>query len=142
MDNKNTSQLPGLIDRAKMLLERPAVRYVISGGTSFAVEQAIFMFCLYSLGTKAGLANVVSLVGSWTVNYTLSHYFVFRGHGTKMSRSVPKYIALAVFNLAVTTAIITLLVDHLGLPGFAVKPAVSILAAAWTFFAYKLLIFR
>jgi putative flippase GtrA len=117
-------------------------RYVMAGGISYCVEVGSFLAFYYLLHINSGIANVLSMLTSLSVNYLLSHFFVFKDQQVHLGQSLPRYLALVVFNITVSSLIVEVLVTHLHAPGFIVKPFVSAGIAGWTYFAYRVFVFK
>jgi putative flippase GtrA len=117
-------------------------RYVIAGGVSYCVEVSSFLVFYYLFHVHSGIANALSMIVALTVNYLLSHFFVFKDQQVHLGRSFPRYFALVTFNIVLSSVIVDVLVSHLHTPGFIAKPFVSAGIAAWTYFAYKIFVFK
>ncbi len=130
-----------MADLIRKLLAKQGVRYVISGGTCYVADFCFFVTFYYGIHLGSGMANVCATLLSWMLNYSLSHYFVFRGQHHGIGKSLPRYMALAGFNLVVSTLLIQFLVDSVGIQGYIVKPLINILIVGWTFIAYRRFVF-
>jgi putative flippase GtrA len=116
-------------------------RYVVAGGISYCVEVSSFLAFYYWLHIHSGIANVLSMLTSLSVNYLLSHFFVFKDQQVHLGRSFPRYFALVVFNITVSSLLVDFLISHVHAPGFVVKPFISAGIAGWTYVAYQKFVF-
>lgn len=130
-----------MLRHIKRLFERRGARYVFSGGVSYGVELASFLFFYYVVRLESGVANACSLFVALLVNYLLAHHFVFIDYAKNVKRSLPRYVLLVSFNIAASSVIVSLLVSHFNLKAYLVKPVVSACFAAWTYVAYKKFVF-
>lgn len=127
----------------KKVMDHEASRYVLSGATTFLLENISFLVIFYSVSRKVVFANVASVVISGIYNFALSKFYVFRmtKHVGRTFHQLALYVAIVIINTLVSTlAIAWLLNNRLG--AYLAKPAVTLLIAAWTFYIYKFIIFK
>jgi putative flippase GtrA len=122
------------------LTDKQLLRYLVSGGISFGVDQLLFLLFFYVWSWKGFAASIVSLAIGWTVNYLLSQFFVFSNQAA-IGRSLVRYLLLASANFGFTTLFIAVTVDGLHAPAFIMKPLVGVLVILWTFYAYRRFVF-
>ena len=120
-----------------------ASRYLLSGITTFIIENISFSLIFYGTGKRLVLANVMSIAISGCYNFILSKFFVF--NKTKnMGRTeiqLALYISIVIINTLVSTLLISGLVGR-GFNPYIIKPLVTLLIVLWTFFIYKFVIFK
>ena len=127
----------------RYVIKARLVRYILSGILSFIIENSTFLILYYPLHLEVKLANVISICVALTVNFFVSKYYVFEDKASLIyaKKQFVKYTALVAVNLFISTVIVSTLVHH-GLKGYLAKPMVTVVIAAWTYIAYKKLVFR
>lgn len=116
------------------------LRYLLSGGITYAVEFGTFLILYYACGLPSGVAAALSYAFAWVVNYLLAHHFVFGDYEKVLRKSLPRYMSVALFNLLFNTFAVQFLVET-GLKAYVAKFCVSALIALWTYVAYKKFVF-
>lgn len=114
------------------------VRYIISGGLSFLTENLSFLLFFYVLSIMVSAANVMSIIVALILNFFVSKHYVFDGsHAeSKAAHQFLKYLVLVGLNMTVSTICVSSLVGH-NVPGYVAKPAVTVMIAGWTYFAFR-----
>jgi putative flippase GtrA len=121
----------------KILSNRP-IKFILTGGIAFSVEYTSFIFLVYFVDSNLVISNIVSFGLGLVTSFLLNKNWVF-GNKEKSKRQPILYLALALFNLAVSTLII-------GTVGKIIEPAIIkivmvIMIAVWNYFIYKYFIF-
>lgn len=98
--------------------------FVVVSLSSFVVDYLLFAMFSLAGGLGAAAATVAARVISATFNYTLNRLAAFRVSGKEYTPL--RYLALAVFILAVNSGLMWLFADTLGLPGLVVKIPVEL----------------
>lgn len=131
-----------LTHKAKLLLARRAVRYIIVGGVCFMFEYGIFLGILYGFDTFVGLAQAASYVLALVVNFLLLRLWAFQtSEPGSTARQIVLYALLVCFNLPASSLLAEWL-TIVGLSPFVVKVIVVGVVAVWNYVVYKKLIFR
>ena len=119
-----------------------SVRYVISGGLSFATENITFLFAFYVLDLTPAVSNVASVLVAVLVNFLVSKYFVFNSgtHAHSSKKQAVLYGMLIIFNLCASTLTIRFLIGR-GVAGYLAKPLLAIVIAIWSYACYRKWIF-
>ena len=127
----------------RQLLEKRIVRYLISGVTSFCIENATFLVLYYGVKLHVRPANIASVLVALSANFLLTRYFVFRHNAPlKAAKSqLVRYGLLAVFNITASTYGVGFMV-HSHVPGFVAKPLMTMLVACWNYVLYRTVIFK
>ena len=107
--------------RDSVLIYRKLLKFALSGVSSFLVDYIMFaFFTLFFTGTSGAIySNVLARLISSAFNYAVNRNFVFRDT-SKITSSLPKYIALASSVLAMNTCLLYMLTS-LGVPVMAAK---------------------
>lgn len=116
------------------------VRYAFVGGASAALELVVFQ-ALYALaGIGIAPSNIIALVASTAVNFTLNRSLAFKSTANP-ARSLVLYLVLFVFNTTFSTLAITWLVG-LGIHSVVAKLMTMFCIVMWNFVLYRKVIFK
>ena len=110
-------------------------KFSVSSLVGFLTDYCLF-FVLSMLTGNLPLSNVGARCASSTVNYTLNKKLVFHSNGSIVASAAP-YFALAALILIGNTAVLSLLVNTLGIPQMAAKLLTEILFFALSYFVQK-----
>lgn len=117
----------------------PALKYLVVGGISFALDFVLLVFLHEVLGVDLWIATPVAFLASFAVNYLLSRFFTFAGTGAK-GASFFKYAALVAFN-AVAASLVVSGFEVLGGSYMLGKIISTAAMTVWNFFIYKYWVF-
>lgn len=114
------------------------IKFIITGSVAFGIEYVSFIFLVYLVDSNLVVSNVVSFSLGLVTSFLLNKNWVFKNK-EKSKKQPILYLALALFNLTVSTLII-------GTIGKFIEPAIIkiimvILIAVWNYFIYKYFIF-
>ncbi len=116
------------------------VRYAFVGGASAVFELVVFQ-ALYALaGIGIAPSNIIALVASTAVNFTLNRSLAFKSTANP-ARSLVLYLVLFVFNTTFSTLAITWLVG-LGIHSVVAKLMTMFCIVMWNFVLYRKVIFK
>lgn len=118
------------------------IRYLTTGGFSFAIEFAIFMILVH-LKTSLVLANTASFLTGLLVSFFLHKLWSFAGeqqHQTKAQ--FVSYALLAIINLLLSNIIIYELVEVVSIPKQIAKILVMAIIVCWNYAILGKFIFR
>lgn len=119
------------------------LRYGVVGLIVLAADFAAYAVALWAMPGAVVPANVLGkLVGAAT-GFVLHRSITFRGakrHGTQ--RQLASYIALLLFNMAMSSTLLWLLVDRLGCDPYLSKIAVDVIVIGTAFLGSRLLVWR
>jgi putative flippase GtrA len=102
-----------LVFRAADILERHvAIRFIISGGTSAAVDLFLLFLLNSVLGVHYLASAVLAFIGAFGVSFTLHKFWTFRSHGEKAHRQAALYLLASLFGLFLNTILMYLFVQH------------------------------
>lgn len=124
-------------------LRRQAIRYLVTGVASAAVEYGLFALFEGGFGWSIPLANSLAMACAFAVNFTLSRFWTFSGAGgaVETARSLALYLVLLGFNMVATAWLIGLFVSW-GVAALVAKPITMALVVAWNFILYRTVVFR
>ena len=124
------------------------VKFALSGVLSYIVDNGFFN--LFDLVIFAGLANrnaiitvsaVLARILSSIFNFILNKKTVFNQNGN-VGSTLARYYALAAIQLGVSTGLVVLLVDLIGLPAGIVKAVIDIIISIISFNIQKRFVFK
>ena len=128
--------------RILKLTENQKIRYLVVGGSSFAVE-----FALFAVLTKASanlfVANSLSFLAGLLMSFWLHKQWSFAGdHKMQTGKQFASYALLAAINLVLTNVIIGILVNAADVPELGAKVLTMFAIVIWNFFFMSRLIFK
>lgn len=116
-------------------------RYLVVGGGTAVVEFVTFNLLVH-FGIPPAAANAISFCLAVVVNFSGYRWWSFAGdHGIRGRTQFIAYLALALVNVTVTTAIIYRL-DRLGTPPWIAKLGCMAMVTVWNYFLLNYVIFR
>ena len=128
--------------RLAELRQRPGLRYVVVGGSTYVLE-LIAIVVAQRLGASAVVAVAVSFWLGLLVSFTLQKLVTFEDKRTHHRVVVPQITAFALlvsFNFAFTI-LVTKLLEHV-LPVVAIRTLAIGTTTMWNYYLYKTRIFR
>ena len=121
------------------LYKHKVVRFLISGGSAAAVEYVAFV--ALTLATPILVANSISFACGFVVSFILNKKWVFASVGNSKIQ-LTRYFILALVNLAISTALIWILVDVAHVYDLIAKIAVMLVIACWNYVIFSRVIFK
>lgn len=125
----------------KSFTERRFARYVLVGGTTFAIDFVLFSILHSMFGWNILLANTISYWSSIAFNFSMNQSWTFQGDQTTLRRNLILYLSLLVLNFGFSSAFLTITVGW-GLNPQIAKITATGLQTIWTYIAYKKVIFK
>lgn len=116
------------------------VRYAFVGGASAAFELVVFQVLYALAGMGIAPSNIIALVASTAVNFTMNRSLAFKSSANP-TRSLVLYLVLFAFNTTFSTLAITWLVS-LGLHSAVAKLMTMVCIVMWNFVLYRKVIFK
>ena len=118
-------------------------RYLGVGAVAFSAEYTLFAL-LHYWHWKAGAAQAVSFLFALVISFTMNRTWAFRTrlaplHGQRIQ--FMQYASLALFNLILTTTVISLLVAN-RVPALIAKVMIMAAVSCWNFMLYRTVIFK
>lgn len=126
---------------SKILADR-RLRYLISGGTSAALEYLVFILLQYTLSMLI-FSNIASFLFGLIVSFLLHRVWSFKGaHTTGVSKQALTYTLLALVNMGLSSVIIYGLVYIARLDPWIAKFCVMALVVSWNYVILNRIIFK
>lgn len=126
---------------AKKTYEHRFMRYVLVGGTTFALDIGLFSLLHSLLGWDILLANTVSYWTAIAFNFTVNRTWTFTAKQTALRRNLYLYTGLLVCNFAFSSVFL-MIVTSMGLNPQVAKIIATCLQTLWTYIAYVKVVFR
>lgn len=125
--------------KARKKLIGQAVRYLIVGFSSAAIELVIFFVLFNLLGINIVIGNIVAITCATTYNFFMSHKWTFKSVSS-LPRSIVLYLILFVWNQLFSSWALLGLIS-LGMHSLLAKTITIGCIAAWNFFLYRKVVF-
>lgn len=117
-------------------------KFLASGIIGISVNLGLF-HALYVIGVPYLTGSVVSFAFALSVGFILQKYWTFEDRGReRLHAQFASYAALALFNLALNTGIVFMLVEKLSVYYLLAQAIGAALVAIDSFIAYQLFIFK
>ena len=119
------------------------LRYGLVGLIVLAADFAAYVLALWTMPGAVVPANVAGKLTGAATGFVLHRSITFRGekrHGT--GRQLASYIALLLFNMALSSTLLWLLVNRLGGDPYLSKIAVDVIVIGTAFVGSRLLVWR
>jgi putative flippase GtrA len=138
------SVIQDLLAKPKLieLRQRPGLRYVLVGGTTYVVELAVIVLAQH-LGASAVRAVAISFWFGLIVSFTLQKLVTFsdrRTHHKVVLSQIASFSLLVLFNFGFTI-VVTKLLQH-ALPVVVIRTLAIGITTLWNYYLYKTRIFR
>ena len=118
------------------------LRYIISGGTGAVVNIGTLFILTHYLQVWYLASSVAAFITSFLVSFYLQRTWTFQQHlPDSMTRQAARYLAVALFNLVLNTAIVYASVEYLGFWYVLAQVFAGGIVAVSSFFIYKHLVF-
>ncbi|MBN8432190.1 GtrA family protein [Microbulbifer salipaludis] len=122
----------------RCLLPR-AVRFAAVGGVATAIQYTVLVLLVELFGVVAIAASALAYGLSALANYLLNYHFTFGG-AVEHSRSLPKFVAVAVVGLAINTLCFALAATQL--PYLAAQVVATLVTLAGNFLLHQYWVYR
>ncbi len=126
----------------KQLLQRSGYRYVIIGGSVYALELVVIVIA-QSLGATAVVAVGLSFWIGLVVSFMLQKLITFGDKRANHKVLIPQIVAfslLVLFNFSFTVLVTKLLIN--AIPAVATRTLALLITTIWNFYLYKTRIFK
>jgi putative flippase GtrA len=130
------------MERIKQLLSRPGYRYLLIGGSVYALELVIIVVAQW-LGASAVWAVAISFCLGTLVSFFLQKLVTFRDKRMHHRILIPQLVAtalLVLWNLGFSVLVTKLLQSHL--PAVVTRTLALGVTTIWNFYLYKTRIFK
>jgi dolichol-phosphate mannosyltransferase len=119
------------------------MRFAASGIVAALVGAATVYMLTDIAGLWYVLSSLLSFIGASVVAFSLQKFWTFQERTMhRIPLQTTQTLALALFNIALNTALIYVLVDHVGLYYLFAQCLIYGIIGAIDFFAYKYVIFK
>lgn len=119
------------------------VRYAVVGMTSLFANLFLYTILLHELHWWYLGASIASFIVGGVVSFTLHKFWTFKQQRLKyIVRELPRYVVAVGINLALTAALVFLLVSDFSVPAWTANVVANICVAIWGFFVFKYIVFR
>ncbi|URN06434.1 GtrA family protein [Actinomadura madurae] len=122
------------------LLTHSAIRYLIIGGLSFAVDFGVLFVAHGMLDVRLPVATTAAFLTSFAVNFGLNRVWSF-GSRSPVGRQLVRYVSLVVVNTVVTVLLVSGLAA-VGVQYLVAKTIVTAGLVALNYVAYRVWVFR
>lgn len=144
LDNNSRSHYNPLRDSLRIF--KQFLKFAASSIIGSVVDILLFTLLTYVLPEDMAfqiiIANVISRVFSSFVNFTINRFFVFKLKKGKVLKYATKYFGLAVVNLIVNTALVSLFVDVWDINPLLAKILVACILSVISYLIQKIFIFK
>ena len=128
----------------KKFCNRETIAYLITGIVTTIVGLAVFWLCEQA-GWHVALSNTVSVFSAIAFAFVPNKIFVFRSFSWAakvLAKEIPAFFASRSLMFVLETALLVLLVDWFGLPGFVCKVFTTALVVVGNYVVSKYAVFR
>ncbi len=116
-------------------------KYLISGISSFLVEYAIFYLFLNAFGFQKYLSNGAGMFTGFWLSFLLNRYWSFKSK-ENFIKQLSLYGALFFINLAISTLLMYVFSNILGIVAELSKILIMGMIVLWNFVIFKKIIYR
>ncbi len=119
------------------------VRFLFVGGLAFLVDYVGFLLFHYWLNISVSISGALSFILGLGTSFFMQRQWVFTGNKDPgvIKKEATLYIALALFNLLVTTYGLVFL-NGIGIKPYIAKFILIICITSWNFALYRKVIFK
>lgn len=117
------------------------MRYVVIGGTTFALDFVLLVALHGVLGINLFLATTIAYWTSIAFNFLANRFWTFGATETSITKHLAGYLTLLGINYLFTVAFLTV-ATHFGMHYTIAKVVAVIIQISWTYYAYKKFIFK
>lgn len=129
------------INLSKKLYAHSFVRYVVIGGSTFALDFGLLVFLHSALGVNVLVAATISYWSSIAFNFYANRHWSFGVKDSPIGRHLVAYGVLLGINYLFTVGFIGV-ATHFGMH-YTIAKILSVgIQISWTYFAYKKFVFR
>lgn len=133
--------MQNIIDLTKKASRHSLTRYILVGGTTFAIDIGLFWFLHDVAGWNIFLANTVSYWSAIAFNFLANRLWTFKAQEVAISRNLALYLGLLIFNFAFSSGFL-MAATAFGLDPRLAKVCATGLQTLWTYIAYNKIVFK
>lgn len=117
------------------------IRYLVTGFSSAAIEFILLFVFRNFVGMSVIAANSAALTIVFWFNFLMNRLWTFKSK-MKLSRQLPMYLALFVFNIGASDLMMYLLAERLELQYLLAKVFAIGAVVSWNFVLYRKVIYK
>lgn len=144
LDNNSRSHYSPLKDSLRIFTQ--FLKFAASSIIGSIVDILLFTLLTHvlpeDLAFQIIIANVIARVVSSIVNFTINRFFVFKLKKGKVLKYATKYFGLAVVNMIVNTALVSLFADTCNMKPLLAKILVACILSIISYIIQKIFIFK
>ncbi len=126
---------------SKTLYNHSFVRYIVIGGTTFAIDFFLLVLLHGVLNVNLFIATTIAYWTSIAFNFVANRYWTFGATETHIAKHLGAYMLLLGANYVFTVLFVTGM-THLGMHYTVAKVLAVGIQISWTYVAYKKIIFK
>ncbi len=119
-----------------------AIRYIIAGGTSTAIDLTLLYLMNTILGWYYLLSATLAFISAFGVSFTLHKFWTFKSHEEKTHKQAITYMGTSLFALFLNTFLMYIFVDFIHLKTIPAQFIVGIIVAFSSFFISRNFVFK
>lgn len=144
LDNNSRSHYSPLKDSLRIFAQ--FLKFAASSIIGSIIDILLFTLLTYVLPKDMALqiivANIIARIASSIVNFTINRFFVFKLKKGKVFKYAIKYFGLAVVNMIVNTALVSLFADTCDMNPILAKILVACILSIISYLIQKIFIFK
>lgn len=129
------------IAAGKKLAQQQFIRYLLVGGTTFAIDFALLVALHSVFGINVLIAATISYWSSIGFNFWVNRVWTFGATDATVTKNLTFYLALLAINYAFSIGFIAV-ATALGMHFAIAKIIATGIQIAWTYFAYNRFVFK
>lgn len=140
--------LPEKLKKSKLLSQvltrdfmGQAVRYLVTGFTSAAIEFSLLFLFRDVAGMSVIVSNTIALAIVFWISYLMNRLWSFKSK-MKLSKQLPMYFILFLFNIGASDLIMYLLTDRIQMQYLLAKVFAIGAVVSWNFVIYRKVIYK
>ncbi len=127
----------------KYLTKHLLIRYIISGGTSAAVNLSLFFLLHHIYHVYYITSSVVAFTVAFLISLILQKFWTFRDHSMdRFHHQIGKYLLTSLLGLLINTFVLYVSVEYFKFYALAGQITAGIVTACCTFFLSKHFVFK
>ncbi len=132
-----------MIRKAKQLVTKSLVKYLVVGVSAFVVEYLTFLVLYKAVLMPVIVSNGLSFLTGLLTSFSLNRIWTFNAkqHQHTKSRQLQMYVLLAAVNLLLTILLVQVFIAIGIAPGIS-KLVAMVATSCWNFVLFKLAIFK
>jgi putative flippase GtrA len=117
------------------------LRYLLSGGSVFAIDIVLYWFLVTFLGIAPWYANLIATPFVWVYMYAIHRFFTFKSTNKPFIESA-RFLTIILFNTVAIPLMLYIGIDLLGFNYLLAKFVVTGIVVLWNYPIYKFWVYR